>query len=69
MCIFGQDSAGSPATGLALAFKLLTRAEKPWRRVHSPHLVALVQAGIKFHIGKTCILPDLPIDSVVNLPA
>ncbi len=60
--------AGSRDAGLAMTFKLLTQAEKRWRRVNSPHLVALVQAGVKFHDGKTRILPDLPSDSVVNLP-
>ncbi len=60
--------AGSRDAGLAMAFKLLTQAEKHWRRVNSPHLVALVHAGVKFHDGKTRVLPDLPSDSVVNLP-
>jgi putative transposase len=60
--------AGSRDAGLAMAFKLLTQAEKRWRRINSPHLVALVQAGVKFRDGKTRILPDLPSDSVVNLP-
>jgi transposase-like protein len=59
--------AGSRDAGLAMAFKLLTQAEKRWRRINSPHLVALVQAGVKFRDGKTRILPDLPSDSVVNL--
>jgi len=59
--------AGSRAAGLAMAFKLLTQAESRWRRVNSPHRVALVAAGVKFPDGKTCILPDLPSDSVVNL--
>jgi hypothetical protein len=31
-------------------------------------LVPLVQAGVKFPDGKTRILPDLPSDSVVDLP-
>jgi transposase-like protein len=60
--------AGSRDAGLAMAFKLLTQAEKRWRRVNAPHLVALVQAGVKFHDGKTRILPDLPADAVVNVP-
>jgi transposase-like protein len=60
--------AGSRDAGLAMAFKLLTLAEKRWRRVNSPHLVALVQAGVKFPDGETRILPDLPSDSVVNSP-
>ena len=61
--------AGSRNAGLAMAFKLLIMAEKRWRRVNSPHLVALVETGIKFPDGKTRILPDLPSNSVVNLPA
>jgi putative transposase len=59
--------AGSRDAGLAMAFKLLTQAERRWRRVNSPHLVALVATGVKFPNGKTRILPDLPADSVVNL--
>jgi transposase-like protein len=60
--------AGSREAGLAMAFKLLTQAEKRWRRLNAPHLVALVQAGVRFPDGKTRILPDLPSDAVVNLP-
>ena len=59
--------AGSRDAGLAMAFKLLTQAERRWRRVNSPHLVALVAAGVKFPDGETCILPNLPSDSVLNL--
>jgi putative transposase len=59
--------AGSRDAGLAMAFKLLTQAESRWRRVNSPHLVALVAAGVKFPDGKTRILPDLSSDSIVNL--
>lgn len=59
--------AGSRDAGLAMAFKLLTQAETRWRRVNSPHLVALVAVGTKFPDGKTRILPDLPSDSIVNL--
>ena len=50
-----------------MAFKLLTQAEKNWRRVNSPHLVALVHAGVKFPDGKTRILPDLPPDTADSL--
>lgn len=60
--------AGSRDAGLAMAFKLLMMAEKRWRKVNSAHLVPLVQAGVKFPDGMTRILPDLPSDSVVNLP-
>jgi len=35
-------------------------AEKCWRRLNSPHLVALVHAGVEFPDGKTRILPDMP---------
>jgi len=61
--------AGSRKAGLAMAFKLLTMAEKRWRRLNSSHLVALVQTGITFPDGKTRILPDLSSNSVVKLPA
>jgi transposase-like protein len=61
--------SGSRKAGLAMAFKLLTMAEKRWRKVNAAHLVPLVQADIKFPDGKTRILPDLPSHSVVNLPA
>jgi transposase-like protein len=59
--------AGSREAGLAMAFKLLTQAEGRWRRVNSPHLVALVAAGVKFPDGETRILPGLPSDHLVNL--
>ena len=52
--------AGSRQAGLAMAFKLLLEAEQHWRRVNSPHLVALIHAGVKFPDGKTRILPDTP---------
>jgi putative transposase len=44
--------AGSRKAGLAMAFKLLLAAEKRWRRINAPHLVALVQAGVKFSDGQ-----------------
>lgn len=68
-----QDTAGRisawafPMAG-DVHFHLPLDTEECWQRVHSPHLVALVQAGIKFHDGKPRILPDLPIDSLVSLP-
>lgn len=52
--------AGSRKAGLAMAFKLLLMAEKRWRKVNSPHLVAVVQAGVRFPGGQTRILPDMP---------
>ncbi|HUP70984.1 MAG TPA: IS256 family transposase [Acidimicrobiales bacterium] len=42
---------GSRAAGLAMAFKLIEAAEKRWRSVNAPHLVALVRAGVKFEKG------------------
>lgn len=62
--------AGSRDAGLAMAFKLLLQAEARWRRVNSPHLVTLVQAGIKFPDGETKVLPDMPVQhgsEVVNV--
>ncbi len=55
--------AGSRKAGLAMAFKLLMMAEKRWRKVNSPHLVAVVQAGVRFPDGETRILPDMPKSS------
>jgi putative transposase len=44
--------AGSRKAGLAMAFKLLLAAEKRWRKINAPHLVALVQAGVRFPDGQ-----------------
>jgi len=44
--------AGSRKAGLAMAFKLLLGAEKHWRKINAPHLVALVQAGVEFADGQ-----------------
>jgi putative transposase len=48
--------AGSPKAGLAMAFKLLLGAERRWRKINAPHLVALVQAGVSFPNGEQLIL-------------
>ena len=60
--------AGSRDAGLAMAFKLITMAERRWRKINAPHLVPFVLTGARFPDGKTRILPDLLSDSVVNLP-
>ena len=62
--------AGSRKAGMAMAFKLLMMAEKRWRKVNAPHLVAVVQAGVPFPDGQTRILPDMPKpeDSLVIKP-
>ena len=44
--------AGSRKAGLAMASKLLLGAEKHWRKINAPHLVALVQAGVEFPDGQ-----------------
>ncbi len=43
--------AGSRKAALAMAFKLLLAAEERWRKLRAPHLVALVQAGVRFPDG------------------
>jgi hypothetical protein len=43
---------GSRAAGLAMAFKLIESAQRRWRSVNAPHLVALVRAGATFINGK-----------------
>jgi transposase-like protein len=43
--------AGSRTAGLTMAHKLLTMAEKRWRRLNAPHLVAQVRAGVTFKDG------------------
>jgi len=55
--------AGSRKAGLAMAFKLLMMAQKRWRKINSPHLAAVVQAGVRFPDGQTHILPDMPKSS------
>ncbi|WP_436838833.1 IS256 family transposase [Nonomuraea cavernae] len=49
---------GSRAAGLAMAFKLIESAQKRWRAVNAPHLVALVRAGATFVGGKLVERPD-----------
>jgi putative transposase len=44
--------AGSRRAALAMAFKLLLAAEERWRKLRAPHLVALVQAGVRFPDGQ-----------------
>ncbi|MGX1480676.1 UNVERIFIED_CONTAM: transposase-like protein [Streptomyces canus] len=43
--------ASSPATALAMVFKLVESAQTRWRAVTGAHLVALVRAGAKFENG------------------
>jgi transposase-like protein len=53
--------AGSRKAGLAMAFKLLLAAEKRWRRVNAPHLVALVKAGVEFPDGEAEMFQSEPV--------
>jgi transposase-like protein len=43
---------GSRAAGIAMAFKLVEAAQRRWRSVNAPQLVALVRAGAEFKDGK-----------------
>jgi transposase-like protein len=43
---------GSKAAGLAMAFKLIEAAQRRWRAVNAPQLVALVRAGARFERGR-----------------
>jgi len=52
--------AGSRTAGLTMAFKLLTMAEKRWRRLNAPHLVAHVRAGVRFSDGVRLERDDTP---------
>jgi putative transposase len=55
--------AGSRKAGLAMAFKLLLAAEKHWRRINAPHLVALVQADVNFPDGQRQKLSKVQVAS------
>ena len=48
---------GSKAAGLAMGFKLIESAQRRWRVVNAPHLVALVRAGATFVNGKLAERP------------
>ena len=49
---------GSKAAGLAMAYKLIESAQRRWRAVNAPHLVALVRAGATFVDGKLVERPE-----------
>ena len=52
-----------------MAFKLIQAAERRWRAVNAPHLVALVRAGATFHHGVLVERPDTPADDPVQSAA
>ena len=49
---------GSKAAGLAMAYKLIESAQRRWRSVNAPHLVAPVRAGATFTNGKLAGQPS-----------
>jgi putative transposase len=51
---------GSKAAALGMAFKLIESAQRRWRMVNAPRLVALVRAGATFTGGKPAERPDEP---------
>ena len=55
--------AGSRNKALLMAYKLLDMAQKRWRRVNAPHLVALVRDGVAFDDGNSgqerCLINSL----------
>jgi len=51
--------AGSRTAGLAMAHKLVSSAQRRWRKVNAPHLVRLVREGVRFRDGK--IMPSAPL--------
>lgn len=53
---------GSRAAGIAMAFKLIQSAERHWRVVNAPKLVALVRAGARFKADKLVEPPPANTD-------
>ena len=49
-----------------MAFKLIESAQRRWRMVNAPHLVALVRAGAVFVNGKLVERSDGPAPSVTE---
>ena len=62
--------AGARGAGLAMAYKLVSSAQRRWRKVNAPHLVRLVREGVRFRDGKIVPTPaeKLP-SSAVEGPA
>jgi hypothetical protein len=50
---------GSRAAGIAVAFRLIESAQRRWRAVNAPHLVALVRAGAHFDKGRIVERPSV----------
>jgi transposase-like protein len=62
---------GSKAAGLAMAYKLIESAQRRWRSVNAPQLVALVRAGAVFVNGKLVERPEdqSPAAAETEVPA
>jgi transposase-like protein len=60
---------GSKAAALAMAFKLIESAQRRWRMVNAPHLVALVRSGAVFVNGKLVERPGDRSPDVSSPPA
>ena len=57
--------AGSRKAGLALACQLILAAQKRWRLVNAPHLVALVREGVVFRDGEQVVSQPIEKDDLV----
>jgi hypothetical protein len=60
---------GAKAAALAMAFKLIDSAQRRWRMVNAPHLVALVRVGATFVNGKLVEQPGDPSPEASSPPA
>ena len=60
---------GAKAAALAMAFKPIESAQRRWRMVNAPHLVALVRAGATFVNGKLAERPGDPPPEASSPPA
>lgn len=63
--------AGSRTAGLAMAYKLVSSAQRRWRKVNAPHLVRLLREGVRFKDGKIVPSggPELPLQEPEGLAA
>ena len=52
-----------------MAFKLIDSAQRRWRMVNAPHLVALVRAGTTFVNGQLVERPGDPSPEASSPPA
>ena len=52
-----------------MAFKLIESAQRRWRMVNAPHLVALVRSGAVFVNGKLVERPGDPSPETSSPPA